>query len=103
MIPATTMFIFFQQEYEHGCSISDHQDRRRLNEWDNRILSPDIKKDIDRILSYGYETEWQFANIAKSHDHKIENSPDDSKAMKLSELIDFAIKPQRNDRRMKRK
>ena len=60
----------------NGYAISDHQDRRRLNECANRILSPDIKKDIDRILGYDYETEGQFANIVKTHGYKIEKSLD---------------------------
>ncbi len=60
----------------NGYAISDHQDRRRLNECANRILSPDIEKDIDRILGYDYETEGQFANIVKTHGYKIEKSLD---------------------------
>ena len=60
----------------NGFPISDHQDRRRLNECANRILFTDIKKDLDRIFSYDYETEGQFANIVKAHGYKIEKSLD---------------------------
>ena len=60
----------------NGFPISDHQDRRRLNECANRILATDIKKDLDRIFSYDYETEGQFANIVKAHGYKIEKSLD---------------------------
>lgn len=58
----------------NGFPISDHQDRRRLNECANRILATDIKKNLDRIFSYDYETEGQFANIVKTHGYKIEKS-----------------------------
>lgn len=60
----------------NGFPISDHQDRRRLNECANRILSSDIRKDLDHIFSYDYETEGQFANIVKAHGYKIEKSLD---------------------------
>lgn len=60
----------------NGFPISDHQDRRRLNECANRILATDIKKNLDRIFSYDYETEGQFANIVKTHGYKIEKSLD---------------------------
>lgn len=58
----------------NGFPISDHQDRRRLNECANRILSPDIRKDLDHIFSYDYETESQFANIVKAHGYRIDKS-----------------------------
>ena len=60
----------------NGFPISDHQDRRRLNECANRILATDIKKNLDRIFSYDYETQGQFANIVKTHGYKIEKSLD---------------------------
>ena len=60
----------------NGFPISDHQDRRRLNECANRILATDIKKNLDCIFSYDYETEGQFANIVKTHGYKIEKSLD---------------------------
>ena len=60
----------------NGYPISDHQDRRRLNECVNRILASDIRKDIDHIFSYDYETEGQFANIVIAHGYKIEKSTD---------------------------
>ncbi len=60
----------------NGFPISDHQDRRRLNECANRILASDIRKDIDHIFSYDYETEGQFANIITAHGYKMEKSLD---------------------------
>lgn len=60
----------------NGFPISDHQDRRRLNECANRILASDIRKDINHIFSYDYETEGQFANIVTAHGYKIEKSTD---------------------------
>ena len=41
----------------NGYAISDHQDIRRMTTCANWILASDISKDIDRIFSYGYETE----------------------------------------------
>lgn len=58
----------------NGFPISDHQDRRRLNECANRILASDISKDIDHIFSYDYETEGQFANIVTAHGYRMEKS-----------------------------
>lgn len=60
----------------NGFPISDHQDRRRLNECANRILASDISKDIDHIFSYDYETEGQFANIVTTHGYKMEKTLD---------------------------
>lgn len=60
----------------NGFPISDHQDRRRLNECANRILASDIRNDIDHIFSYDYETEGQFANIVTAHGYKMEKSLD---------------------------
>ena len=60
----------------NGFPISDHQDRRRLNECANRILAYDIRKDVDHIFSYDYETEGQFANIVTAHGYKMEKSLD---------------------------
>ena len=58
----------------NGFPISDHQDYRRLNTCANRILSHDIKKDIESILGYDYETEGQFANIIRSYGYKFEKT-----------------------------
>lgn len=58
----------------NGFPISDHQDHRRLNACANRILSHDIKKDIESILGYDYETEGQFANIIRSYGYKLEKT-----------------------------
>lgn len=60
----------------NGFPISDHQDRRRLNECANRILASDISKDIDHIFRYDYETEGQFANIVTAHGYNMEKSVD---------------------------
>ena len=60
----------------NGFPISDHQDRRRLNECANRILASDIRKDIDHIFCYDYESEGQFANIVTAHGYKMEKMPD---------------------------
>ncbi|MDE6786457.1 MAG: relaxase/mobilization nuclease domain-containing protein [Muribaculaceae bacterium] len=66
----------------NGYAISDHQDIRRLSACANRILSSDINKDIERIFSYDYETEGQFANIVRSFGFKIEKSLDDYRLLK---------------------
>ena len=58
----------------NGFPISGHQDYRRLNACANRILSHDIKKDIESILGYDYETEGQFANIIRSYGYKFEKT-----------------------------
>ena len=60
----------------NGYAISDHQDIRRMTTCANWILASDISKDIDRIFSYGYETEGQFANIVRAHGYKMEKSLD---------------------------
>lgn len=60
----------------NGYPISDHQDRRRLNACANRILASDISKEIDRIFSFDYETEGQFANIVRAHGYTMEKSLD---------------------------
>lgn len=60
----------------NGYPISDHQDIRRLTACANRILAADISKDIDRMFSYDYETEGQFANIVRAHGYKMEKSLD---------------------------
>ena len=66
----------------NGFPISDHQDIRRLNACANRILSSDISQDIERIFSYDYETEGQFANIVKSFGFKMEKSLDGYRLLK---------------------
>lgn len=60
----------------NGFPISDHQDKRRLNDCANRILASDISKDIEHVFSYDYETEGQFANIVRTHGYKMEKSLD---------------------------
>ena len=66
----------------NGFPISDHQDVRRLNACANRILSSDISQYIERIFSYDYETEGQFANIVKSFGFKMEKSLDGYRLLK---------------------
>lgn len=66
----------------NGYAISDHQDIRRLNSCANRILSSDISKDVERIFSYDYETEGQFANIVRSFGFKMEKSLDGYRLLK---------------------
>ena len=66
----------------NGFPISDHQDVRRLNACANRILSSDILQDIERVLSYDYETEGQFANIVRSFGFKMEKSLDGYRLLK---------------------
>ena len=61
----------------NGFPISDHHDYARLNAAANRILSSDINRDIQRIFSYGYLTEGQFANIIRSHGYKFERVEDE--------------------------
>jgi len=60
----------------NGFPIPDHHDYARLNAAANRILSSDIKRDIQRMFSYGYLTEGQFANIIRSHGYKFERVED---------------------------
>ncbi len=56
----------------NGFPIPDHHDYALLNAAANRILSSDINRDIQRIFSYDYMTEGQFANIIRSHGYKFE-------------------------------
>lgn len=60
----------------NGFPIPDHHDYARLNAAANRILTSDINHDIQRIFSYGYLTEGQFANIIRSHGYKFERMED---------------------------
>ena len=60
----------------NGFPIPDHHDYARLNAAANRILSSDINRDIQRMFSYGYLTEGQFANIIRSHGYKFELGED---------------------------
>ncbi len=60
----------------NGFPIPDHHDYARLNAAANRILSSDINRDIQRMFSYGYLTEGQFANIIRSHGYKFERVDD---------------------------
>lgn len=60
----------------NGFPIPDHHDYARLNAAANRILSSDINRDIQRMFSYGYLTEGQFANIIRSHGYKFEHVED---------------------------
>ncbi len=60
----------------NGFPIPDHHDYARLNAAANRILSSDINRDIQRMFSYGYLTEGQFANVIRSHGYKFERVED---------------------------
>ena len=60
----------------NGFPIPDHHDYARLNAAANRILSSDINRDIQRMFSYGYLTEGQFANMIRSHGYKFERVDD---------------------------
>ena len=60
----------------NGFPIPDHHDYARLNAAANRILSSDINRDIQRMFSYGYLTEGQFAYIIRSHGYKFERIED---------------------------
>ena len=60
----------------NGFPIPDHHDYARLNAAANPILSSDINRDIQRMFSYGYLTEGQFANIIRSHGYKFERVDD---------------------------
>ena len=60
----------------NGFPIPDHHDYARLNAAANRILSSDINRDIQRMFSYGYLTEGQFANIIRSNGYKFERVED---------------------------
>lgn len=60
----------------NGFPIHDHHDYARLNAAANRILSSDINRDIQRMFSYGYLSEGQFANIIRSHGYKFERVDD---------------------------
>lgn len=60
----------------NGFPIPYHHDYARLNAAANRILSSDIKRDIQCMFSYGYLTEGQFANIIRSHGYKFKRVED---------------------------
>lgn len=60
----------------NGFPIPDHHDYARINAAANRILSSDINRDIQRMFSYGYMTEGQFANIIRSNGYKFERLED---------------------------
>ena len=60
----------------NGFPIPDHHDYARLNAAANRILSADTNRDIQRMFSYGYLTEGQFANIIRSYGYKFERVDD---------------------------
>lgn len=60
----------------NGFPITDHHDYARLNAAANRILSADINRNIQRMFSYSYLTEGQFANIIRSHGYKFERVED---------------------------
>ena len=55
---------------------------RRLNACANHILASDISQDIERVLSYDYETEGQFANVVRSFGFKMEKSLDGYRLLK---------------------
>lgn len=66
----------------NGFPISDHQDYRKLNAAANRILSYDIRDDIERMLSYDFATEGQFANIVRTHGYSMEKQPESFRLFK---------------------
>jgi hypothetical protein len=93
----------------NGFPIPDHHDYARLNAAANRILSSDINRDIQRMFSYGYLTEGQFANIIRSHGYKFERVEDGyvlfhggvkAATIPLSEIVRYIS--QENDTRKER-
>jgi len=91
----------------NGKPIPDHQDYIILNDCANRILASDIGKDIDRIFSYDYETEGQFANIVRAHGYKLEKTEDGYRLFKgganAGSIADSDILSHRTEKSRKRK
>ena len=56
----------------NGKPIPDHQDYRLINDCVNRLLSADINKEISEIFTFDFQTEGQFANIARAFGYKVE-------------------------------
>ena len=91
----------------NGKAIPDHQDYIILNDYVNRILGSDISKDIDRMFSYDYETEGQFANIVRAHGYKLEKTADGYRLFKgganAGSIADRDILSYRTEKSRKRK
>lgn len=91
----------------NGKPIPDHQDYIILNDCANRILASDIGKDIDRIFSYDYETEGQFANVVRAHGYKLEKTEDGYRLFKgganAGSISDSDILSHRTEKSRKRK
>ena len=91
----------------NGKPIPEHQDYIILNDCANRILASDIGKDIDRIFSYDYETEGQFANIVRAHGYKLEKTADGYRLFKgganAGSIADSDILSHRTEKSRKRK
>lgn len=91
----------------NGKAIPDHQDYIILNDCANRILASDIGKDIDRIFSYDYETEGQFANIVRAYGYKLEKTADGYRLFKgganAGSIVDSDILSHRTEKSRKRK
>ena len=60
----------------NGKPIPDHQDYRIINDCVNRLLSADINKEINEIFSFDFQTEGQFANIARAYGYKVDKVND---------------------------
>ena len=60
----------------NGKPIPDHQDYRIINDCVNRLLSADINKEINEIFSFDFQTEGQFANIARAFGYKVDKVND---------------------------
>lgn len=91
----------------NGKPIPDHQDYIILNDCANRILASDIGKDIDRIFSYDYETEGQFANVVRAHGYKLEKTAEGYRLFKgganAGSIADSDILSHRTEKSRKRK
>ena len=60
----------------NGKPIPDHQDYRIINDCVNRLLSADITNEISEIFSFNFQTEGQFANIARAYGYKVDKEND---------------------------
>lgn len=60
----------------NGKPIPDHQDYRIINDCVNRLLSANINNEISEIFSFDFQTEGQFANIARTYGYKVDKDND---------------------------
>ena len=60
----------------NGKPIPDHQDYRIINDCVNRLLSAVINNEISEIFSFDFQTEGQFANIARAYGYKVDKEND---------------------------